>query len=189
MRWKAWPDYINILAVVVAISFGLVLAGAGPLTAQDITQSRLNQAAPIPHGDTVIGQSFVAGHNGLSAVEVLAVAYPDKPLSLQMQLVDAQGRQIASATFAKVKHNAPLRLSFLPQSGSAGQTYTLRLSGPADNALTVWAYGLDGYTGGSLLVNGEPAAGDLRFSTTYSYLWIDALRDTATGLGRLAVLA
>jgi hypothetical protein len=189
VRRSAWPNYIYILTVILAVALGLLLAGAGSITVQDQAQLRLNQAAPTPHGDTVIGQTFIAGHNGLSAVEVLAVVYPDTPLSLQMQLVDAQGRQLASAAFAKVKHNAPVRLSFRPQPTSAGQTYTLRLSGPADNAMTVWAYGLDGYDRGTLLVNDVPTAGDLRFSTTYTYLWLEAVRDAVAGLGRLAVLA
>jgi len=189
VRGKAWANYTYILIVVVAIGLGLAFAGARPLTAQDQAQLRLNQAAPTPRGDAVIGQTFVAAHDGLSAVEVLAVVYANTPLSLQMQLVDAQGRQVASGTFARVKHNAPLRLGFSPQPASAGQTYTLRLSGPAENAMTVWAYGLDGYGQGALLVNGVPAAGDLRFSATYTYLLTDALRDAALGLGRLAILA
>ncbi len=189
MRGKTWANYTYILMMVVAIGLGVWLAGARPLTAQDQAQLRLNQAAPTPHGHTAIGQTFVAGHNGLSAVDLLAVVYPDKPANLTLELVDAQGGVVASTTFKGVKHNTPLRLSFNPQTGSAGQTYTLRLSGPAENAMTVWAYGLDGYDQGTLLVNGVPAAGDLRFSTTYTYLLTDALRDAAAGLGRLALLA
>ncbi len=189
MRGKSWANYTYILIVVLAIGLGLALAGARPLTAQDEAQLRLNQAAPTPHGDTVIGQTFVAGRNGLSAVDLLAVVFPDKPANLTLELLDARGSVVAATTFKGVKHNAPLRLSFSPQPASAGQTYTLRLSGPADNAMTAWAYGLDGYGPGTLLVNGVPAAGDLRFSTTYTYLLTDTLRDAAAGLGRLAILA
>ena len=94
MRGKAWPYYIYILTVVLAVGLGGLLAGIDPLTAQDQAQSRLSQAAPVPHGDTVVGQTFVAGHNGLSAVEVLAVVYPNTSLSLHMQLIDAQGRPL-----------------------------------------------------------------------------------------------
>jgi hypothetical protein len=175
--------------VILAVGCGLSLAWTSPVTAQDQAQPRLNQAAPIPHGDTVVGQTFVAGHNGLSAVELLAVVYPDRPAGLTLELVDAQGNRVAAEEFQNFQHNAPLRLGFSPQPHSFGEKFTLRLSGPADNGATVWAYSLDGYACGTMLVNGSPAPGDLRFSTTYTYLWTDALRDAAVGLARLAVLA
>ncbi len=175
----------------VAVALGLWLAHPAPLTAMDQEQTRLNQTAPIPHGDTTAGQTFVAAHNGLSAVELLAAVYPDAPAgaALTLRLLDSDDRVVAAHFFSGVAHNTPLRLNFSPLPDSAGETYTLQLEGTPDNKTTVWAYGLDGYARGTRLENGAPVSGDLRFTATYTYLWRDALRDALATLGRLARIA
>ncbi len=177
--------------ISVAVALGLWLAHPAPLTARDQEQARLNQIAPIPRGDTTVGQTFVAAHNGLSAVELLAAVYPDAPAgaALTLRLLDSDDRVVAAQSFSGVAHNAPLRLNFSPLPHSAGETYTLQLEGTPDNKTTVWAYGLDGYARGTRLENGAPAPGDLRFSASYTYLWSEALGDVVTALSRVARLA
>lgn len=179
------------VAVVVAVALGLWLARPAPLTAMDQEQARLNQTAPIPRGDTTVSQTFVAAHDGLSAVELLAAVYPDAPAgaALTLRLLDTDDRVVAAHSFSGVAHNTLLRLNFNPLPHSARKTYTLLLEGTPDNKTTVWAYGLDGYAHGTRLENGAPAPGDLRFSTSYTYLWSEALGDMVTALGRLARLA
>ena len=181
---------LTAVAVAVSVALGLYLARPARLTAVDQEQPRLNQTAPIPHGDTTAGQTFVAAHNGLSAVELLAAVYPDAPAGavLTLRLLDSNGRVVAADPYSGVAHNTPLRLSFNPLPHSAGRTYTLLLDGTPDNKTTVWAYSLDGYARGTRLENGASAPGDLRFSTLYTYLWRDALSDAVTTLGRLARL-
>ncbi len=169
------------------MALGVVLAYPAPLTAVDQEQPRLNQAAPAPHGAATLGQTFVAAHNGLSAVEVLGVVYPDAPALLTLSLIDAEGQPVASAAFSSFAHNSPLRLSFAPLAHSAGQAHTLLITGPDDNQASVWSYGLDGYAPGALLVGGTPGEGDLRFSTTYTYLWADVARDVLAQALRLAI--
>jgi len=163
-------------------------AAPNPITSTDQSQPRLNQAAPVPRGATTLTQTFFSRHNGLSSVELLAVVYPDAPAAsaLTVQLLDAQGRLIAAADFARIQHNAPLRLRFAPQPASAGQTYSLRLSGAPDSAITVWAYSLDGYSRGELRFGDSDIPGDLRFTTNYTYLWPDMLADAWKGVFELA---
>ncbi|MGH2522116.1 MAG: hypothetical protein ACRDH2_06400, partial [Anaerolineales bacterium] len=188
---------LTSVVVVLAATLGLVLSRPDPLVSIDQEQPRLNQAAPVPRGAATVRQTFVAAHPGLSAVELLAVVYADNPpaASLTLRLLDAAGNQVAASTFSDLAHNAPLRLSFVPQPRSAGQAYTLLLEGSPDNNATVWAYNLDGYAQGELLAEGTPTLGDaptpldLRFSTFYTYLWADALREALMGLARVALFA
>lgn len=163
-------------------------AQALPITAVDQEQPRLDQAAPVPRGSASVEQHFIAAHNGLSAVELIAVVYPDAPAgpTLTLRLLDADGQTIAQQAFADLRHNAPLRLTFTPVANSAGQSFTLVLEGAADNNATAWAYSLDGYAHGSLRAAGNDQPGDLRFATVYTYLWGDIARDAALALGQLA---
>jgi hypothetical protein len=179
------------LAAAAAGAFvllGLWLARPAPITAPDQEQPRLDQAAPIPRATSYLEQTLVARHNGLSAVEVLAVVYPEQPpgATLTLRLFDGQGQVVAQADFSGLAHNAPLRLEFPPQPRSAGAAYTLQLAGSADNHATAWAYSLDGYAAGGLHYAGAPTGGDLRFSTTYTYRLPGMLADSARMLGRLA---
>ncbi|MCC6189658.1 MAG: hypothetical protein IT318_11535, partial [Anaerolineales bacterium] len=182
---------VCLAAVVAAIWLAIVPA----LTAVDVEQPRLNQAAPLPQGEAELTQTLRPAHNGLSAVELLAVRYEAPagvaaaPAALTVELRDAAGCIIAAETFTTVAHNAPLTLRFAPQPRSAGQVYTLALRGTRGNALSAWAYGLDGYTGGDLQHDGVRLPGDLRFTTTYTYLWADVARDALRMVGRLGRLA
>jgi hypothetical protein len=190
LRSAFYARHTVFLILILAAATGLWVNRPGPLIAVDQQQSRLNMTAPAPHGDFEIGQTFVAQHNGLSAVEVLSSvpsAYNGGALTLR--LMHGNQRTIAAATFANLKHNQPLRLSFDPQAQSQGIIYTLIISADANNQASVWAYSLGGYESGAMLVAGTPGAADLQFSTSYSYLWPDMLRQAASSFGRLMGLA
>jgi hypothetical protein len=177
------------LIFLILIAFAIVTATSlTPIVSTDQSQPRLNQAAPIPRGAAALTQTFTARHNGLSSVELLAVVYPDAPATgtLTVQLWDAQGNVVAAADFAQIRHNTPLSLNFAPQANSAGQTYVLRLSGTPDNAITAWAYSLDGYARGELRLDDSPLLGDLCFITHYTYLWPDVLADAWAAMLQLA---
>ena len=174
-----FPHKLADRVVVAALGLGLWLARPAPITAVDQEQTRLDVAAPVPRGPAVLTQTLVAGHDGFSAVELLAVVYPNDPPAavLTLQVRDAAGRLLARREFKGLAHNAPVQISFPPQPHSAGQTYQLQLDGSFDNNATVWAYDLDGYQPGALSFDGQLKTGDLRFSTTYTYLWSSLLRD------------
>lgn len=186
--WAFRNQWLGLTVIgLVALSLA-VSAWPNPITTTDLSQPRLNQAAPLPRGAAILTQTFTARHNGLSSVELLAVVYPDAPATstLTVQLWDAQGNLVSAADFAQIRHNAPLSLNFPPQSNSAGQTYSLRLSGTPDNAITVWAYSLDGYTRGESRFGDSLLPGDLRFITRYTYLWPDMLADAWSAVSQLA---
>lgn len=180
------------LAVAALVGGWLARSSFTPITASDVEQARYNVAAPLPRGATRVGQTFVPKHNGLSSIELLAVVYPDglATETMSLRLLEAEGREVATRTFNNpLRHNDPLRLTFAPQPRSAGQTYTLWLEGSANNQITAWAYGPDGYAPGAQLTEAGPTAGDLRFITTYTYLWPDIVYGAVIGLGQVALLA
>jgi hypothetical protein len=180
-----------VLPVLAALAGGLWVARPAPVTAVDQEQPRLDVAASVPQGHAVLTQTIVGGHDGFSAVDLVAVVYPDNPRSavLTVQVRDSTGRVLAQRDFKALAHNAAIHISFQTQPHSAQQTYEVQLSGSADNRATVWAYDLDGYSAGQLVFDGHPQPGDLRFSTTYTYLWLSVLGDGAKALGRLAEIA
>lgn len=154
---------------------GLGLAAA-PLTfptLRDQQQPRYDYAAPVPQGPTTLAQTFVAAHDGLTAIELLAVTYPDAPpdAALTLQLLDSADHVLAEQVVTQIAHNAPLRFNFSPLAHSAQQTYTLRLQGDAANQTTAWAYRLDGYAAGELWIADAPQ-GDLHFTTFYVDTWV-----------------
>lgn len=190
-RWRTVIFSLG-LALAALAGGGLARSSFTPITTSDVEQARYNVAAPLPRSATRVGQTFVPLHNGLSSIELLAVVYPDGVVTetVTLRLLDAEGREVAARTFNNpFRHNDPLRLTFTPQSHSAGQTYTLWLEGSANNQITAWAYALDGYVPGAQLTEAGPATGDLRFITTYTYLWPDIVHEAVIGLGQVSLLA
>lgn len=160
--------------------FGVWLAGFNlmPITASDVSQPRLNKAAPLI-GEGRLRQTFRPEHNGLSAVEVLAVAYPTAPLTatLTLELRATTGGLVAKKTFVNVQHNQPLKLEFMPVADSKEQEFAVYITSPANNNLSVWAYGLDGEPSGVLYFQDRILPGDLYFHTRYTYLLSELISD------------
>jgi hypothetical protein len=182
---------LSLSVAVLSVALGLRLARPDPIIALDQNQPRFDQAAPVPQGDVTLTQTFVAAHAGLSAIELLAVVYPQASpqAKLTLSLLDANHIVIATTDFQGLEHNKPLRLDFSPLPNSGGQTYRLQLEGSPDNTSTVWAYGLNGYEHGNLSLGRTLIPGDIRFSTSYTYLLKDVLHDSAVHWGRLIKFA
>ncbi len=187
----------------------------GPIEAVDECQDRLDVAAPVPTAALTLQQSFVAQHDGLTAIELLLVVHesPGRDESagpheaevpvLTLSLLDRAGSRLHTQSWDALAlvHNQPLRFAFSPLARSAGREYRLRLEGTAANRATAWAYSLDGYQRGELAVElppGQSSAGqarplDLRFQTFYRYSLPAALRDlsqsTAGQLGLFGALS
>ena len=162
------------------------------MTALDVEQPRLSRPAPLPAPGSPLNQTFVAGHDGLAAVEVQVVAYGDAPEmtgTLTLALWGPDGRLVAQETRQGLTHNAPLRLSFPSQPASAGQIYRLEVQAETGNQATLWAYALDGYRHGALRQAGAEVGGDLTFKTYYTYRWTHWVRSSARAAADLAGLA
>ncbi|MCI0399362.1 MAG: hypothetical protein L0332_11395 [Chloroflexi bacterium] len=144
----------------------------GAILAVDLNQQRLNTAVPAPQETRQIRQTFTPRRDGLAEVELLLVRYDglDDGGRLTLQLLDQAGNLVAAAgpETSTLAHNQSYTLSFPPQPHSAGQQYTLLISGPAQNPISAWGYDQDVHAGGELtLVGGETAVQDLRLVTRY----------------------
>ncbi len=172
-----------------------------PIRADDLHQLRANTALPTPGVNSQIRQSFRSERDGLAEVEILAARATDENSSgwLTVQLLDPVGRIVASQRLESnaLVHNQPIQLVFSPEVGSAGQIYTLVISGSAGNNVTVWGYDLDVMENGQVTVLGPASnAQDLRLITRYqlvpgaamSYLLRVLRQDGALMLLSLALL-
>jgi len=157
----------------------------------DICQERLDAAAPPIQGPYTVGQTFVARHSNLSAIEVLLVMYDgpgraiDSPrLTFHLRRKPQSREDLVSLDInaTRLKHNDPLRLSFAPQPDSKGRLYYFFLEGSEDNRSSVWYNSLDAYGEGTMYLDGKPVDGDLRFVTYYDYDLSLVARDVRRGL-------
>src|ERR1041384_8485990 len=98
--------YFGFAAIIFSLALGLAFARPGPMILTDQGQPGLEQAAPIPPGGSQITQTFIAGHNGLSGVEVLAVVPPGEAAqaSLTLKLINSSQKVIATSAFSGFKH-------------------------------------------------------------------------------------
>lgn len=175
--------WLWLLAGLVGV--WLASFGFAPITAMDVSQLRLNQAAPLS-SQFRLRQTFRPQHNGLSTVELLAIVYPSSSLTatLTLELYTATGDLVANKTFTSPQHNQPLKLEFAPIADSLGHEFTLQISSSPNNNLSVWAYSLDGEPSGELRVEEQVIPGDLYFQTRYTFLLPEMMREA----GRMVVL-
>ena len=167
-----------------------------PLLADDVAQGRLDTALPAPQGVLLIEQSFVARHDGLTAVELLLARYDGQAPAdahLDVALWDDTGVPVAAESLpvAALSNNQSYTLNFAPQRDAAGRRYVLRLSGSEGNPVSAWGYSLDVYSGGELTLDAGPlaappatAARELRFTTRYALTGGGALAAAVAPLRR-----
>ncbi len=182
-----------------------IAAMTAPITANDISQGRLNAVPPAPGGRWRIRQEFVAGHDGLSAIELILARNgepdPEEDGRLTLTLFDEHGQAITEQALLTrhFHHNDTYTFAFPTQFNAAGRRYALELSGNQTNRLTVWGYDLDVYDNGQMTLmaaTDEPAPDtavqDLRFITRYQLTWRAAVMVLARQLwhdGAIILLA
>lgn len=174
MRRRNLPSWIlGVLVGVWLASFGFV-----PITASDVNQLRLNQAAPLT-SESKLWQTLQPQHNGLSTVELLAIVYPSAPLTatITLELYTATGDLVAEKTFTSPQHNQPLKLEFAPIADSLGHEFTLQISSSPNSNLSVWAYSLDSEPSGELRIEDQVIPGDLYFQTRYTFLLPEMMQE------------
>ncbi len=160
------------LGLLAGVAAAVVIGWPPPLLAEDLVQTRLDIAVPLPGPERTIVQTFTPRHDGLASLELILVRYDPEDVGgrFGLTLEDKGGRVLAEAEWpnAAVTHNQVLRWPIPRQDRSAGQTFRLRLRGDAGNRVTAWGSSLDVMAGGEL-IGGEPAH-ELRLVTRYRLL-------------------
>ena len=181
------------LALAILLLALALVTSCGPLVDQQAQQERATAPAEQLSRGHSFHQSFVAGHDRLAAVEVMAAVYPaghgDTQGELVLRLSEAEsGNEVARAAFpvGDLRHNERYRLRFSPQVGSAGRAYRLTVESTTDAPAraTLWLSGGDVYGGGVREYDGRPAAGDLTFRAYYDYDAPRLLADLAQTLSQ-----
>lgn len=167
----------RVILILFLLIIALVLARCGPSHRYvDADQGRLDTASP-PLANGEVGQTFVAHHPSLSAVEVLLVLYgadkqpasADEVWQCILQRDSPAGPVLATVPvpLAGRHHNDTITIPFPPQPDSQGKTYYLSFQAISGNRAGLWYASVDAYSDGTLWLGGKPVAGDLRFRTFY----------------------
>lgn len=191
----------GVVALLVAV---LVVAGC-QAAAGDVFQYTFNQPLALTD-ERPVGQTFAPATGRVAGVDVLVATFGepvDAGGRLQAVLRDgAGGRVLARATVAgdEVGDNEWATLRF-PEPAPAPQVAAVELTWDGSTPLAAWANTPaeepgegdllhDPYPGGQLLVDGEPAVGDLAFRAVGTGGAGTAVRHLAgvarAGAGRLA---
>lgn len=170
-RWFWLP---GLIGVCLALTAAWVSGWPAPIIAEDLAQTLVNAAAPIPDGPLSVRQTFRPRHAGLTAVELLVVRHegstPAEDAELSLTLSNAAGAIVAAQSWPaeRLQHNQTLTLDFPARLDSTETPYTLHLRGFHNTAVTVWGYDRDVYADGACTADSQPTTvADLRFITRY----------------------
>ena len=107
------------LGISIAIFVAWIIPLFPPILADDIVQSRINQALPILRDGVPVEQTIVPRHNGLTSIELQLARYDPATVAgaLTLELLNAQGQSIAVNTFdtRTLTHNQLITLNFPAQ--------------------------------------------------------------------------
>lgn len=139
-------------------------------------QQKHNTPVGEIYGNTKIGQSFLAEHNNLSAIEVLLATYNRKNsgefiFHLKNDPSSKEDLFHYNGDISKVKDNKYFKFQFPKTTNSKGEKYYFYLEAPQSqpgNAITIWSNSKDLYKEGEKIINGVVSEGDLVFKTTYN---------------------
>lgn len=178
LGWLSSRPIPFFLGVLVTVVVAVALAWPPAITAVDIEQTRINTSLPpLSAGEPVI-QTFRPNHDGLVEIEAMLARYGvNMAGTVTLRLEDEAGVLVATQTWpaSTLEHNQLLKLHFPPQADSAGQRYTLFLSGDSNAPFSFWGYDQDVYASGTLSPAASPAR-ELRFVTRYQLLPLPALQ-------------
>lgn len=183
---------------LVGLFFALLLAGLFPagFTRPDLwaSQNHAQQLAGALDRDHSIEQTFLAGRDALAAVEVVAAVPPGRfsaPYRVQVRLYRGQ-ELLAEKTvpLADLQRQPLIRLPAPVQTDSRDAEFRLVVQSDAPpNTVSLLASQADDYLEGTLLLNGVPAARDLRFGVDAALMPAELVRSMAALAGPFLALA
>jgi hypothetical protein len=172
--------------VLIVLSFLLIVlnldiffkvlkpAYANTLLVKGIDQPRFCCSTAEVKGSTTISQTFISPKNNLCAIRVM-FSSPNtlKSGEITFSLIEDGNKVLREIDFPLKKINDCTRCFFIfpPIKNSMGKTYMFRFRSPTlstENGVSLWHESSEVYSGGRMVVNGEPAAiGDLYFTAYY----------------------
>ena len=167
------PPLIFILLLITVFLFIFSLTYPEKVILSN--QSKWNRTVGEIYGDEKIGQTFLAKHNNLSAIEVRLATYNRENkgefiFHLKSKIDSIEDIYNFIGDMSIVEDNAFFDFSFPKIENSKGKKYFFHIESPnaqPGNAITIWANSNDLYKDGEKIINGVPSQGDLVFKTKY----------------------
>jgi len=186
IQWCKMPKHRWALLITALL---LALSMIGCVEMPDTAQTLSSQPVGEVHGTRIVGQTFVASHNGLSRIDIQLATYArcnTQPVIFHLRSDPSAATDIATITFEaeEVVDNAYCPFRFPPIPDSQGRSFYFLFesttSKPGD-AITLWHNPDDVYPDGQIYIQGKPQSGDMVFKTFYTYGLGAILRDLYTG--------
>ncbi|MCL5026742.1 MAG: hypothetical protein M1531_09670 [Chloroflexi bacterium] len=142
----------------------------------DVVQTVSDMVPGEIWGTQTVGQTFRSNLPNLAAVELSLATYA-RPVTGSVVFHLRQSPEAESdlrtveIQAGTVVDNAWRRFEFEPIADSAGKSYYFFLDAPSSvsgKAITMWATSGDAYADGTMMVNHQPASGDLAFRTYHT---------------------
>ena len=179
-KWRT-PFFTGLSVLLIAITADTLVRIVRPSYAEPGIRACADQplfccsTAPL-NEQTAIGQTFIASEENLCALRVMfSSAQKAEGKTVTLSLREAGGREGAVRSLnlphKKIKDNTRYFFIFPPISSSKGKEYTFTFTSTAsarEGGAALWYESADCYPEGRMVVNGEPAGGDLYFTAYYS---------------------
>ena len=180
-RWRN-PVLIVLSILLIVLNLDIFFRVLKPAYAETLLVKGIDQpmfccpTAEIGEGAT-ISQTFVSSKNNLCAIRVMFSSL-NTPKSGEMIFSLIEGRdkdtvlRRINLPLKKISDNTRYFFIFPPIKNSMGKEYMFCFSSTsllAENSVSLWYESSDSYSDGKMLVNCEPADGDL-YLTTYHFI-------------------
>ncbi len=151
---------------------------------------RTPDAAPELTAGHRYGQTFVASHRGLAAIDLQVATYhrtlPFGVVALRLKRSPGALETLAETRVdaATIRDNRFVTLRFAPIKDSLGRSFYFEIEPeklPPGQPVTVWVGPGDILESGQFFADGQPLDRDCAFRTYYSYLDVSTLKDGPEG--------
>jgi hypothetical protein len=167
--------------LIVLLFLSFLFSGCASLP--DPETAQVNYSNPIvslgkePGQASSVAQEILPRHNRMNSImlwlsgPVQAASQEAPTFTFQLFSEQSPGdKPLYQASFRLIHpdFNGPFRITFPPQTDSAGKKFFIRLS-PVNGTLLVWGKPGEAYVGGRTLIDNRWEQGDIAFSITYQY--------------------
>lgn len=192
-----WPGAVRRALVFGLALLAVVLSGCGPVVDQRNLQERADTPAGVLGGPRTVAQTFVAGCDRLSEIDLQLAVYPNVPDQAGQTVVDVAAADqprhlLAEARYddASVVPNSWVAVAFAPVARSRGQTFqvTAWSTSPGRSAVVPWATDHWSDPAGERLQNGQAVSGELVYRAWCDPTPLRVARDTLSSVERTGLL-
>lgn len=158
----------GVLLMVLCLSAGCTVGGV------DVEQEQASGLAGELLDGQSFGQTFTLQYDGLYRIDLYTATYAREnthPVIFRVRAFpppnEGEGDWVRlELPAAQISNSGPTVITFPPLAGVAGQTLYFSIESPGSvpgDAITVYRHDKDVYTGGQMVVDGQPVSGDLAF--------------------------